>query len=184
MKDRVFINLRGNIRDYAPRLKRQQKTRSTELQGLHHRLNDVIERYGEFRATAENCSLFWSELEKEFKRVKITPTDDVQRKALDELIEGVRSIGKEIAYFTFRNGADTNYLDYLQEWWRLMHKGDTALASTFYQKYILAFLSLKGCKDDITNWEGVDWEAQSEQAFLTRGTVNEACEYYFGAKVD
>lgn len=29
-----------------------------------------------------------------------------------------------------------------------------------------------------------NWEAQSEQAFLTRGTVNEACEYYFGAKVD
>lgn len=179
-KETVFINLRGRIGDYAPLIKRETKTRSVEIQGLEYRLNEEIKKWRDTRATADNCSLFWNSLSKEFKRVKVTPTDDVQRRAYDEIMECIRNIGKEVAYFTFRSGAYFDIDVYLKEWWKEMQAGRNGYASVAFKKYIVAVISLKGTPEDFAEWEGADWEENSDYAFNNGTEVRRYCEWKFG----
>lgn len=181
---KVFINLRGTIGDYAASIRRETRINRVDIQGLQNRLNEVIRRFKDEPATMENCSLFWNSLEEEYRKVKIVPTNDVEKKALDEIVECIRKIGCEVAYFNWRSGAMGGMDAYLKPWWDEMKKGNNSAAAVWYKKFTLALISYKKTPKELEKYmdDGetyMDWEYLSEMVYNNDTFERRTCRQMF-----
>ena len=100
-KNTVFVNLNGNLGDYAEKIYTQSASNDNAIVLLQKKLNATISMMGKLPATAENCKALWTKL------VDLVHNSGVVHKEYDkykEIINAVDKIGENIAYLVPRFG--------------------------------------------------------------------------------
>ena len=100
-KNTVFVNLNGNLGDYAERIFTQAASSDNEIIVLQKKLNATISMMGKLPATAENCKALWTKLVNLVHNAGIVHTE---YEAYKEIIKAVDEIGENIAYLVPRIG--------------------------------------------------------------------------------
>lgn len=100
-KNTVFVNLNGNLGDYAEKIFHQTTTSDNEIIVLKKKLNATISMMGKLPATAENCKALWTKLVDLVHNAGVVHTE---YEAYKEIIKAVDDIGYSIAYVCPRLG--------------------------------------------------------------------------------
>ena len=100
-KNTVFVNLNGNLGDYAEKIYTQSASSDNEIIVLQKKLNATISMMGKLPATAENCKALWTKLVDLVKNAGVVHTEYDKYK---EIINAVDEIGENIAYLVPRIG--------------------------------------------------------------------------------
>lgn len=100
-KNTVFVNLNGNLGDYAERIFTQSASSDNEIIVLQKKLNATISMMGKLPATAENCKALWTKLVDLVHNAGVVHTE---YEAYKEIINAVDKIGENIAYIVPRIG--------------------------------------------------------------------------------
>ena len=100
-KNTVFVNLNGNLGDYAERIFTQSASSDNEIIVLQKKLNATISMMGKLPATAENCKALWTKLVDLVYNAGVVHTE---YEAYKEIIKAVDEIGENIAYIVPRIG--------------------------------------------------------------------------------
>ena len=100
-KTTFFVNLNGNLGDYAEKIFHQTTTSNNEIIVLKKKLNATISMMGKLPATAENCKALWTKLVDLVHNAGVVHTE---YEAYKEIINAVDEIGNNIAYLVPRIG--------------------------------------------------------------------------------
>ena len=100
-KNTVFVNLNGNLGDYAEKIFTQSASSDNEIIVLQKKLNATISMMGKLPATAENCKALWTKLVDLVYNAGVVHTE---YEAYKEIINAVDKIGENIAYLVPRFG--------------------------------------------------------------------------------
>lgn len=100
-KNTVFVNLNGNLGDYAERIFTQAVTTDNEIIVLKKKLNATISTMSKLPANAENCKALWNRLTDLVHNADVVHTE---YDAYKEIINAVDDIGYNIAYVSPRLG--------------------------------------------------------------------------------
>ena len=100
-KNTVFVNLNGNLGDYAEKIFTQSASSDNEIIVLQKKLNATISMMGKLPATAENCKALWYRLTDLVHNAGVVHTE---YEAYKEIINAVDKIGENIAYLVPRIG--------------------------------------------------------------------------------
>lgn len=100
-KNTVFVNLNGNLGDYAEKIYTQSATSDNAIVLLQKKLNATISMMGKLPATAENCKALWNKLTELVHNAGVVHTEYDKYK---EIINAVDKIGENIAYLVPRFG--------------------------------------------------------------------------------
>lgn len=100
-KNTVFVNLNGNLGDYAERIFTQAVTTDNEIIVLKKKLNATISTMSKLPANVENCKALWNRLTDLVHNAGVVHTE---YDAYKEIVKAVDDIGYSIAYVSPRNG--------------------------------------------------------------------------------